>query len=301
MRGADRDDLVGVDALVRLLAEELLHALLHRRHAGHAADQDDLVDLLGAEAGVLERGAAGPVEAVEQIGARAPRASRGVSFMLRCFGPLWSAVTNGRLMSVSIAVESSHLRLLGRFLQALQRHAVLAQVDALVLLELVGQVVDDALVEVLAAEEGVAVGGLHLEDAVADLEDRDVEGAAAEVEDGDLLVLLLVEAVGERRRGRLVDDAQDVEAGDAAGVLGRLALAVVEVGRDGDDRLGDLLAEVVLGGLLHLLQDEGRDLGRAVLLAADLDPGVAVVALARSCRARSSSPSAPRDRRSGAR
>jgi hypothetical protein len=29
--------------------------------------------------------------------------------------------------------------------------------------------------------------------------------------------------------------------------------------------LGHLLAEVVLGGLLHLLEDERRDLGRAVL------------------------------------
>ncbi len=38
---------------------------------------------------------------------------------------------------------------------------------------------------------GVAVGGHHLEHAVADVEDRDVKGAAAEVEDRDLLVGLL--------------------------------------------------------------------------------------------------------------
>src|SRR3546814_3031638 len=44
---------------------------------------------------------------------------------------------------------------LGRVLQALQGERILAQVDALVLVELVDQVVDDALVEVLAAEEGV--------------------------------------------------------------------------------------------------------------------------------------------------
>ena len=42
---ADRNDLVGVDALVRLLAEQLLDDFLDLRHAGHAADQDDLVDL----------------------------------------------------------------------------------------------------------------------------------------------------------------------------------------------------------------------------------------------------------------
>jgi hypothetical protein len=43
--------------------------------------------------------------------------------------------------------------------------------------------VDQALVEVVAAEVRVAVGRLHLEHAVADLEDRDVERAAAEVVD----------------------------------------------------------------------------------------------------------------------
>ena len=82
----------------------------------------------------------------------------------------------------------------------------------------------------------VAGGGLDLEDAVADLEHGHVEGAAAEVEDEDRLVGLLVEPVRERGGGRLVDDALDVEAGDLAGVLGGLALVVVEVRGDGDHR-----------------------------------------------------------------
>jgi len=111
-----------------------------------------------------------------------------------------------------------------------------------------------------------------------DLDDGDVEGAAAEVIHGDLLIPApLVHAVGERRRGGLVDDALDLQAGDATGVLGRLALGVVEVGRHGDDGLGDGLAQVVLGGLAHLLQHLRRHLRRGHLLAVDVDPGVAVV------------------------
>jgi hypothetical protein len=86
------------------------------------------------------------------------------------------------------------LGLLGGFLQALQGQHVLGQVDALLLLELVDDVVDDALVEVFAAQEGVAVGGQHLELLLAvdvgDLDDGHVEGAAAQVIDGDLAVAL---------------------------------------------------------------------------------------------------------------
>ena len=173
----------------------------------------------------------------------------------------------GRLISVWVVDDSSILALLGGFLEALQRELVAAQVDALLLLEFVGEIVDEPHVEVFAAKEGIAVGRLHFEHAVADLQDRHVERAAAKVIDRDGAGLLLVEPVGERGRGRLVDDAQHFKAGDLAGVLGGLALRVVEVGRNGDDRLGDLLAEIGLGGLLHLLQHEGGDLRRRVRLA----------------------------------
>ena len=48
---------------------------------------------------------------------------------------------------------------------------------------------------------GVAAGGEDLEDAVLEAEDGDVEGAAAEVVDGDDAFLALVEAVGKGSGG----------------------------------------------------------------------------------------------------
>ena len=55
--------------------------------------------------------------------------------MVRCFGPFASAVMNGRLTVVCMDELSSHLRLFRRLLQPLERHRVLAQVDAVLLLE----------------------------------------------------------------------------------------------------------------------------------------------------------------------
>ena len=266
-RRADRHDLVRVDALVRLLAaEHLLDRFDDRRHAGHAADEDHLVDVGGLEAGVLERGLDRPLGLGHEVGHQVLELGPGEGHD----EVLGAGRVGGDVGQVDLGGcrgRELDLRLLGGFLEALQGLLVLGQVDPLVLLVFGQQPVDDALVEVVAAEVRIAVGRLDLEDALAELEDRDVEGAAAQVVDGDLLVALLVQAVGEGRRGGLVDDPLDVEPGDPAGVLGRLALGVVEVGRDGDDGLGHLLAQVRLGVRAQLLEDHRADLGRRVGLA----------------------------------
>ena len=262
---ADGDALIRVDALVRLLAGDALHRVLHGGNAGRAADQNDLVDVLGGEAGVAQRLIHRTDGLFDQICRQLVelRAGDGHVEVQRALG-------DERQVDVGAHQAGQlDLRLFRRFLQALQRHAILPQVDAVGLLEFVGDVVDQALVEVVAAQTVVAGGGEHLEDAVADFHQRHVERAAAEVVHEDLVRVALVETVRQRRRGRLVDDALDLETRDAAGVLGRLALRVGEVGRHGDDRLGDGLAQIALGVRLQLLQDHGADLRRGVIVPVD--------------------------------
>ena len=57
----------GLTPLLRLPAEELLHGLGDLGHAGHAADQDHLVDFRGLEAGIAQRRLAGLDRALDQI------------------------------------------------------------------------------------------------------------------------------------------------------------------------------------------------------------------------------------------
>jgi hypothetical protein len=65
---------------------------------------------------------------------------------------------------------------------------------------------------------------------------------------------------------------------DAAGVLGGLALGVVEIGRHGNDSLGDGLAQVGFSVGPQLAQDEGRDFrrGEGALAELELDHRLAV-------------------------
>ena len=176
------------------------------------------------------------------------------------------------------------LGFLRRLFQALQGQRVLVQVDTGLFLELGRQVLDEAHVEVLTSQEGVTVGRQHLELVLAvhlgNLNDRDIEGTATQVVHRDGVVALgLVHAVGQRRRGGLVDNAFDVQPGDLAGVLGGLALGIVKIRRHGDNRLGHGLAEKFLRGFLHFAQYFSGDLRRCHFLAPHLYPGIAIVGL----------------------
>ncbi len=224
---SDGNDLVRIDALVRLLAEEVLHEFLHLRDTGRTAHEQNLIDVGSTQMRIRKGLAArldGPLEEVVaeslELGA-----GEGLDKVLR-------HTVHGRdVRQVDFCaggVGEFDLRLLGRFLEPLESHRVLLEVDAAVVGgELAGEPLDDGLVEIVASEVGVAVGGLHFEDSVAEFEDGDIESTAAEVIDRDFHILvLLVQTVGEGGCRRLVDDSLHLKSGYLAGLLGGLTLRV---------------------------------------------------------------------------
>src|SRR3989338_4617488 len=81
------------------------------------------------------------------------------------------------------------LGFLGGLFETLKRHPVFSQINAFRPPKLLGEPIHDALVKIVSAQMRVAVGGLHLEHAVADLKDRDIESPATEIVNRDFLIL----------------------------------------------------------------------------------------------------------------
>src|SRR5690606_27339810 len=125
-------------------------------------------------------------------------------------------------------------------------------------------------VDVVAAQMGIAIGGQHLEDAVVQSKDGDVEGSATQIVDRDDAFVPLIESVGQAGGGRLVHQTQHFQSGKTACVAGGLALGVVEVGRHGDDGLFDLLPQRLFRQVLQLQEDLRGNLRWSKHLAAEL-------------------------------
>jgi hypothetical protein len=129
----------------------------------------------------------------------------------------------------------------------------------------------DRRVDVVAAEERVAGRRDDLDDVVTHLQQRQVERATTEVIDRKSLARGCTEAIREGRRGRLVEDAEDLEACLLRGATRGRALQVVEVRGDRDDGAIDLLPQRVLGDLFCPLDDHRRDRGQRELAGARSD------------------------------
>ena len=108
-----------------------------------------------------------------------------VILMVRCLGPEASAVMKGRFTSVCFARTARSWPSRPRPSDAAARDGRLRRSMPFSFLNSSARIIDHADVEILAAQERVAIGGLHFEHAVADFQHRDVERAAAKVIDRD--------------------------------------------------------------------------------------------------------------------
>ena len=252
---ADSYALIRVDALERILAGNLLNGFLYGRDSGGTADEDNLGNIGVGNAGVSHG-----------LSHRFDRSLYQMLGELNEFGSGQIHVHVQRAVSrygderqVDVGGLRAGKLFLGffcSFFESLQRHLVGSEIYAVFFGEVVSQIVHDHVVEIVAAQVGVADG--HVERAAAQVIDEDLVGA-----------LFLVEAVGQRGGRRLVDDSLYVQSGDSAGVLGGLLLRVGEVSRYGDYRFGDFLAQIAFGVIFELGEDHRGNILRRVILAVD--------------------------------
>src|SRR4051794_39905372 len=118
-------------------------------------------------------------------------------------------------------------------------------------------VVHDDVVPILTTETMIAVCREHLHLVTGDAHDRNVEGAATEIEDENSLVFVeLIQSVSHRGGGRLIDDLKNIKPGELTSRDCRGPFGVVEIRWHRDDCVRHVFAKKLLRIVLELLHDE---------------------------------------------
>ena len=191
----DGHDFVGIHALVGLFVEDLANELLHLRDTRRTTDQHDFVDFAGLQLGILQSPHHRPTATLDQTVDKLLKLGAG-DVQLQMLRSAGIGRDEGQIDVGRSGGAEFFLGFLASFLQTLQGHRVLAEVDALLFLEFVRDVIDQHLIEVVATEVRITIGADDAKDAVGHFENRNVKRAAAKIEDDDLLGLFLVEAIG---------------------------------------------------------------------------------------------------------
>ncbi|ENO90271.1 NAD-specific glutamate dehydrogenase [Thauera linaloolentis 47Lol = DSM 12138] len=251
-RGAKRNHLVRVEVGQRLLAEEGGDRALDLGHARRAADHHHALDLFGRQSGIAQRFAHRRQGLLYQVAGHVGELVAGdddVDQLARAQAQVDGRLFAGREQFLHFA--RFHLQPAGVF----QRR----RID-------VGAFEDGAeqpVVEIVATQRRIAIRRQHFENAARQLENRQVEGAAAKVVHRVDPFGCVVQAIGHRSRRRLVEQAQHIQAGQACCILGRLPLGIVEIGRHRDDHADQPAAQAGFGAYAQHTQNFGRNLDRA--------------------------------------
>jgi hypothetical protein len=267
--GTVGNGLIGVDGLVEdLSVEEVGEHGLDLGDSGGSSNEDNLVNLSLGHVGVLED--------VLNWGHALSELGNAELFESSSGHVVGEILTFGKGLALNHGLmggREGSLGLLALGSESSEGSVVSLDVDLGLLLELLNAELDEDVIEIFSSEMGVSVGSLDLEDTVLNGEEGDIEGTTSEIEDKhvSLLGILFVETVGNGGSGGLVDDSLDVHSSDGSSILGGLSLGIVEVSGDGDDGVGNFLAEVRFSDFLHLDEDHGGDLLSLELLLFSLE------------------------------
>jgi len=276
--GTEGNGLIGVDTLAGLLTgEELLEKSLNLGDTGRTTNKNDVINLGLLDLSVLENLLNRLEGLLEQINVKLLELSAGKSLREVL------AVVEGLDFNASRHLgRESTLGLLNLALKLTHSLKILLNIGVVLLVVLLDEVLHDTVVEILTTKVSVTSGSQDLENAVVNRQKRHIESTTTKIVNNDLaLVTGLIKTVGDSGGGGLVDNTEDVETGDSTGILGSLTLGVAEVGGNGNNGVGDSLAQEALGDLLHLTEDHGGNLlrgeGLGGLVDVDLDLGLAIL------------------------
>mmetsp|Transcript_8347 Transcript_8347/g.14181 ORF Transcript_8347/g.14181 Transcript_8347/m.14181 type:complete len:116 (+) Transcript_8347:1299-1646(+) len=108
---------------------------------------------------------------------------------------------------------------------------------------------------------------LHLEHTVFNRHRCNIKCSSTQVINKDVSFRskLIIHSVGNCSSGRLIDYAVYIQTRNCTGILCSPTLIIIEVGRNGNNRILHFFSQIGLGSRLHLLKDHGRNFFRSEL------------------------------------
>lgn len=119
----------------------------------------------------------------------------------------------------------------------------------------------------------ISSSSFDLEDTFINGKNGDIEGSTTKIEDKHVSLSgsSFVESVSDGSSGWFINDSLNGKTSNLSRILCSLSLCIVEIGRNSDNSVQDLLVKMSLSNFSHFPKDHSRDLLSAVFLSFALE------------------------------
>ncbi|KAK3023284.1 hypothetical protein RJ639_044255, partial [Escallonia herrerae] len=229
------NSLIRVDTLAKFLPiKEVLQQLLYLGNSGGATNKNNIVDRalvhLGIPQTLLHRFHTLP----EQVHVKFLKSGPGYSCIE--VDPLKQRINlNGGLSSGG----ERPLCPLTRCPQPPQGSRITTDILLVLPLELLNEMVHHSVIKILTSKMGISSCRFNLKNTLFNGKQGDIKSAATKIKDEHIFLTnarsLLVKTVGNCSGSWLIDNTHDIQSGNYTGILGSLALGIIEVCRNSDN------------------------------------------------------------------
>mmetsp|Transcript_13681 Transcript_13681/g.20890 ORF Transcript_13681/g.20890 Transcript_13681/m.20890 type:complete len:140 (+) Transcript_13681:207-626(+) len=136
---------------------------------------------------------------------------------------------------------------------------------------------EQLFIEILSAKHGISIRGLHLKHTTTYLQNGHIKSTTTQIKYYNCLSVFLVHSIRQRSGSGLINDSQDIQSSNLSCILSCLTLAVVEICGYCHHSLAYCATEEAFRSLLHLSEDHGTYLRRAVFLSTRSNPCIIIV------------------------
>lgn len=257
--GVNGSDGGGGSQDLGLLGEDVADQAGELGGVGNTTREDNLIDIKDIELGLLNNLLDQSSELAEDLTGEKLETSTVNG------GTVVNTVNEGLNAQLGVATQAEGLASgLTLELQLSQTTSVLAGVGLVLLHELLGEVINDNLIQGGTTKLVVVSGGQDSVHATAAGNNGNIGAGATEVSNDNQLVgnsRLGAGIVSHNSGNGLVDQLENIETSSLGGGNKSLTLGIGEIGGDGDNSGVDILTEIVRGGASQTLEVTGGDLG----------------------------------------
>ena len=106
----------------------------------------------------------------------------------------------------------------------------------------------------------ITIGGFYFKYPITQFKYGNIKCTTTKVKYCDLMILAsFIQTISQCCGCRLIHDTANIQTCNFTGFFGSLALRIIKISRNGNNRFCYFLAQVIFSGFLHFLKDHGRD------------------------------------------